>query len=41
MTIPLQFACIYDGQEDFVWSDCLLDLGTDFIVGNMVLVCDA
>ena len=30
MTIPLQFASLYDGQEVFVWSDCLLDLGKDF-----------
>ena len=22
----------------FVWSDCLLDLGTDFLVGNMLFV---
>ena len=36
MTIPLQFASLYDGQEVFMWSDCLLDLGTDFLVGNMV-----
>ena len=34
--IPLQFASLYDGQEVFLWSDCLLDLGTDFLVGNMV-----
>ena len=40
MTIPLQFASLYDGQEIFVWSDRLLDLGTDFLVGNMVFVCD-
>ena len=38
MTVPLQFASLYDGQEVFVWSDSLLDLGTDFLVGNMVLV---
>ena len=38
MTIPLQFASVYYGQEVFVWSDCLLDLGTDFRVGNMVFV---
>ena len=38
MTIPLQFASLYDGQEVFVWSDCLLELGTDFLVGNMVFV---
>ena len=30
MIIPLQFASLYDGQV-FVWSDCLLDLGTDFL----------
>ena len=34
MTIPLQFTSLYDGQEVFVMSDCLLDLGTDFLVGN-------
>ena len=38
MTIPLQFASLYDGQEIFLESDCLLDLGTDFLVGNMVFV---
>ena len=37
MTTALHFASLYDGQEVFVWSDCLLDLGTDFLVGNMVL----
>ena len=37
MTIPLQFPSLYDGQV-FVWSDCLLDLGTDLLVGNMVFV---
>ena len=31
MTVPLQFAPLYGGQEVFVWSDCLLDLGTDFL----------
>ena len=41
MTIPLQFVSLYDGQETFVWSDCLLDLGMDFLVGNMVFVWDA
>ena len=41
MTIPLQFASLYEGQEVFVWSDCLLDLGTNFLVGNMVVVRDA
>ena len=38
MTIPLQFASLYDRQEIFMWSNCLLDLGTDFLVGNMVFV---
>ena len=41
MAIPVQFASLYDGNEDFVWSDCLMDLGTDSLVGNMVFVCDA
>ena len=40
MTIPLQFASLYDDQV-FMWSVCLLDLGTDFLVGNMVFVGDA
>ena len=40
MSISLQFAFLYDGQEVFVWSDCLLDLGTDFLVGNMVFEWD-
>ena len=39
--MPLQFAYHYGGQEVFVWSDCLLDLGTDFLVGNVVFVGDA
>ena len=34
--MPLQFASLNDGQVVFVWSDCLLDLGTDFLVGNVV-----
>ena len=38
MTIPLQFASLYDHQEVFVRSICLLDLGTDFCVDNMVFV---
>ena len=38
MTIPLQFASLYDRQEIFVWSNCLLDLGTDFLIGNRVFV---
>ena len=40
MTIPLQFASLYYRQEVFVWSNCLLDLGTDCLVGNMVFVWD-
>ena len=40
MTIPLQFASLYDRQEVFVWFNCLLDLGTYFLVGNMVFVSD-
>ena len=40
MTILLQFASFYDRQEIFMWSYCLLDLGTDFLVGNMVFVWD-
>ena len=38
MTIPVQFASLYDGQEVFMRSDCLLDLGMDFLIGNMVFV---
>ena len=30
-------ASLYDGQV-FTQSDCLLNLGTDFLVGNMVFV---
>ena len=35
MTIPLQSASLYDRQEVFVWSNCLLDFGTDFLVCSM------
>ena len=38
MSILLQFASLYDGQEIFVWSNCLRDLGTDFLVGNIIFV---
>ena len=41
MTIPLQFASLYGDQEVFVWSNCLLDLGMDFLVGNVVFLGDA
>ena len=36
-----QFASLYDDQEVFLWSDCLLGLSTDFLVGNSVFVLDA
>ena len=32
MSIPLQFAPLYDGQVVFMRSDCLLDLDIDQIV---------
>ena len=38
VTIPLQFASFCDRQEVFVLFNCLLDLGVDFLVGNMVFV---
>ena len=38
MSTPLQFASFY--SQVFVWSDCPLDLGTDFLLGNMVFVWD-
>ena len=37
-TIPLHFASLYDRPEVFVWSSCLLDLGTDFLFSDMVFV---
>ena len=40
MTITLQFASLYDRQGVFVWSNYLLDLGMDFLIGNMVFVGD-
>ena len=36
--MPLQFVSLYHGQEVFVWSDCLLDFSTDFLIGNMVFL---
>ena len=38
-TCPHHFSLrlFYDGQV-FMWSDCLLDLGTDFLVGGTVFV---
>ena len=41
MTIPQQFASHYNGQEVFLWSDCLLDFGTDFLVDNMDVIVAA
>ena len=41
MSIPLQFASLYNGQEVFMWSNCLLNLGMAFLIGNMVFVRDA
>ena len=40
-SMPLQFVSLYDDQEVFTWSDCLLDLGTEFLIGNVVFVWDA
>ena len=40
MSIPLQFTSLYYRHVVFVRSNCLLDLGTDFLVGNMVFVWD-
>ena len=34
LAVPLQFAFLYDGQVVCVWSNCLLDLGTDILIGN-------
>ena len=36
MSVPMQFASLYDCQGVFLWSNCLLDLGTDLLVGNKV-----
>ena len=30
--------CLFTTVKRSVWSNCLLDLGTDFLVGNMVFV---
>ena len=38
MSMLLQFASLYYGQGGFVWSDCPLYLGTDFLAGNVVFV---
>ena len=39
MTIPLQFGSLYDGQEVFMWPDCLLDLSMDFLIVVYVYAC--
>ena len=41
MSLSLQFASLCGGQEVFVLSDCLLELGTDLLFGNTVFVWDA
>ena len=38
MSTLLQFVSLYNSQEVFVRSDCLLDFGMDFLVGNTVFV---
>ena len=38
--LTLQFVSLSDGQEVFVWSSCLLDVGMDFLIGNMAFVWD-
>ena len=40
LMLSLQFASLYDRQKVFVWSNYLLDLGTDFLVDNIVFVLD-
>ena len=37
VSIPLQFASHYNSQEVFMQSNCLLNLGTDFLIGNLSL----
>ena len=34
----ISVSSLYDGQKVFVWFNCLLDIGRDFLVGNMVFV---
>ena len=38
ITTTTSVASLYDGQEVFVWSDCQLDLCTDFLVGIICVV---
>ena len=41
MSIPLQFVFLCNGQKVFVWSNCLLDLGTDILCSCPVRVHDS
>ena len=41
MSVPLHFASAYDGQEVFVWSDCLLYLGMNSLVGKCAFLTSA
>ena len=41
VTIPLQFVSHHNGQEVFMSPNCLLDLGKDLLIGNIVFVSDA
>ena len=34
----LKFPSLYNGQKVLVWSSCLLDFGTTFLIGNVVFV---
>ena len=36
MSIPLQFAYLFDGQEVFMQSDYLLDFDPDILIDKMV-----
>ena len=38
MTIPLQFVSLHYRQKAFVWSSCLLGLGTDFLVSVICIL---
>ena len=38
--MPLQSVSLYNGQEVFVRSNCLLDFGTGNLDGNMVFVLE-
>ena len=34
LAIPLQFISLYNCQATFVWFNCLLDIGIEFLVGH-------